>query len=201
MVEGEELEAIARRVIDSLFSSRESAARGPRSRAESSRSRGGCAGLPWQSGGYEWERLHRVRRSTISRPFALPLRWLARTRVDRCGRKSWCERVRVLEIFIEQALVAPVCGGVQVEVSEGAAVGVFNKVPLPRVIGRFSFSKANAPKPYSKSTERTSVDADGGGSPSSLGGDIDCDQVDGPIPTPPGDPDNLDGDSDGLSCE
>jgi hypothetical protein len=86
-------------------------------------------------------------------------------------------------------------------VSEGAAVGVFNKVLLPRVVGRFSFSKANAPKPYSKSTERTSVDADGGGSPSSLVGDIDCDQVDGPIPAPPGDPDNLGGDGDGLSCE
>jgi hypothetical protein len=36
---------------------------------------------------------------------------------------------------------------------------------------------------------------------SSGGGDIDCDQVDGPIPTPPGDPDNLDGDGDGLACE
>jgi hypothetical protein len=33
------------------------------------------------------------------------------------------------------------------------------------------------------------------------GGDIDCDEVDGPIPTPPGDPDNLDGDGDGLACE
>ncbi len=33
------------------------------------------------------------------------------------------------------------------------------------------------------------------------GGDIDCDQVNGPIPTPPGDPDNLDGDGDGLACE
>ena len=33
------------------------------------------------------------------------------------------------------------------------------------------------------------------------GGDIDCDQVNGPIPTPPGDPDNLDGDNDGLACE
>ena len=32
-------------------------------------------------------------------------------------------------------------------------------------------------------------------------GDIDCDQVNGPIPTPPGDPDNLDGDGDGLACE
>lgn len=30
-----------------------------------------------------------------------------------------------------------------------------------------------------------------------VGGDIDCDQVDGPIPTPPGDPNNLDSDSDG----
>ena len=37
--------------------------------------------------------------------------------------------------------------------------------------------------------------------PPSAGGDIDCDQVDGPIPTPPGDPDNLDGDNDGLACE
>jgi micrococcal nuclease len=33
------------------------------------------------------------------------------------------------------------------------------------------------------------------------GGDIDCDQVAGPIPTPPGDPDGLDGDGDGLACE
>ncbi len=32
-------------------------------------------------------------------------------------------------------------------------------------------------------------------------GDIDCDQVGGPIPTPPGDPDNLDADGDGLACE
>ena len=36
---------------------------------------------------------------------------------------------------------------------------------------------------------------------SSSGGDIDCNQVDGPIPTSPGDPDNLDGDGDGLACE
>jgi micrococcal nuclease len=35
----------------------------------------------------------------------------------------------------------------------------------------------------------------------SSGGDIDCDQVAGPIPTPPGDPDGLDGDGDGLACE
>ena len=32
-------------------------------------------------------------------------------------------------------------------------------------------------------------------------GDIDCDEVNGPIPTPPGDPNNLDGDGDGLACE
>jgi hypothetical protein len=35
----------------------------------------------------------------------------------------------------------------------------------------------------------------------SSGGDINCDEVDGPIPTPPGDPNNLDGDGDGLACE
>jgi micrococcal nuclease len=40
-----------------------------------------------------------------------------------------------------------------------------------------------------------------GGSPTSPRGDIDCDQVDGPIRTPPGDPDNLDGDDDGWACE
>jgi micrococcal nuclease len=40
-----------------------------------------------------------------------------------------------------------------------------------------------------------------GGAPAPSGGDIDCDQVNGPIPTPPGDPDNLDGDKDGLACE
>ena len=39
------------------------------------------------------------------------------------------------------------------------------------------------------------------GGASSGGGDIDCDEVDGPIPTPPGDPDGLDGDGDGLACE
>jgi Skp family chaperone for outer membrane proteins len=35
----------------------------------------------------------------------------------------------------------------------------------------------------------------------SPGGDIDCAQVNGPIPVPPGDPNNLDGDGDGLGCE
>jgi hypothetical protein len=37
--------------------------------------------------------------------------------------------------------------------------------------------------------------------PSSPSGDIDCDQVNGPVPTPPGDPNNLDRDKDGKSCE
>ncbi len=43
--------------------------------------------------------------------------------------------------------------------------------------------------------------APGGGGVPSGGGDIDCEEVDGPIPTPPGDPDGLDGDGDGLACE
>jgi hypothetical protein len=37
--------------------------------------------------------------------------------------------------------------------------------------------------------------------PTSGGRDINCDEVDGPIPTPPGDPNNLDGDGDGWACE
>ncbi len=35
----------------------------------------------------------------------------------------------------------------------------------------------------------------------SPGGDIDCDQVNGPVPVPPGDPNNLDADGNGLGCE
>ena len=41
----------------------------------------------------------------------------------------------------------------------------------------------------------------GGAAAAPSGGDIDCDQVNGPIRTPPGDPDNLDGDGDGWACE
>ena len=37
--------------------------------------------------------------------------------------------------------------------------------------------------------------------PPSGGDDINCDEVNGPIRTPPGDPDNLDGDDDGWACE
>jgi len=37
--------------------------------------------------------------------------------------------------------------------------------------------------------------------PAAPSGDINCSAVSGPIPTPPGDPNNLDGDGDGLACE
>jgi micrococcal nuclease len=38
-------------------------------------------------------------------------------------------------------------------------------------------------------------------SPTAGGGDIDCDQVGGPVAVPPGDPNNLDADGDGIGCE
>jgi micrococcal nuclease len=62
---------------------------------------------------------------------------------------------------------------------------------------------ASAGASASASPSAPSPAPDGGGSTSG-GDDIDCDQVNGPIPTPPGDPgdpDGLDGDGDGLSCE
>jgi micrococcal nuclease len=37
--------------------------------------------------------------------------------------------------------------------------------------------------------------------PPDSGGPVNCDGVNGPIPTPPGDPNNLDGDGDGEACE
>ena len=52
--------------------------------------------------------------------------------------------------------------------------------------------------------EFVSASAGSGGSvpaAPSTEGDIDCDKVNGPTPTPPGDPDGLDGDGDGLACE
>ena len=58
-------------------------------------------------------------------------------------------------------------------------------------------SSATAP---SSSSASAGSGASAPAAPSS-GGDIDCDQVNGPIPTPPGDPDGLDGDGDGLACE
>ena len=70
-------------------------------------------------------------------------------------------------------------------------------------------SSANASARSSASSSATassssSASAVSGGTASAApasGGDIDCDQVNGPIPTPPGDPDGLDGDGDGLACE
>ena len=50
-------------------------------------------------------------------------------------------------------------------------------------------------------SHRSKDPSSGPGSPRNANGDINCDQVDSPIPTPPGDPDNLDGDNDGLACE
>jgi micrococcal nuclease len=38
-------------------------------------------------------------------------------------------------------------------------------------------------------------------SSSTAGGDIDCDQINGPVRVPPGDPHGLDGDGDGWGCE
>ena len=63
-----------------------------------------------------------------------------------------------------------------------------------------SSPSASASASASASPSSPSPTLGGGGRPSE-GGDIDCDQVNGPIPTPPGDPDGLDGDGDGLSCE
>ena len=37
--------------------------------------------------------------------------------------------------------------------------------------------------------------------PAAPSGDLNCSDVSGPVPTPPGDPNNLDGDGDGLACE
>jgi micrococcal nuclease len=65
--------------------------------------------------------------------------------------------------------------------------------------GSDSSASASA-SPGSSAPPGASSPSPGGGVPSG-GGDIDCDQVDGPIPTPPGDPDGLDGDGDGLACE
>jgi micrococcal nuclease len=53
----------------------------------------------------------------------------------------------------------------------------------------------------SASADASSPAPGGGGGAPTGGGDIDCEEVDGPIPTPPGDPDRLDGDGDGLACE
>jgi micrococcal nuclease len=61
-------------------------------------------------------------------------------------------------------------------------------------------SSSASPTSSASASAPSSAPSGSGGAPSG-GGDIDCDQVDGPIPTPPGDPDGLDGDGDGLACE
>lgn len=48
---------------------------------------------------------------------------------------------------------------------------------------------------------RSAVGPSSGSVPPSPNDDINCDQVGGPIPTPHGDPNNLDGDDDGWACE
>jgi len=80
--------------------------------------------------------------------------------------------------------------------------GDYDGVACEELPGGASSASASA----SPSASSSASPSGGGGSrnvgaraPS--GGDIDCDQVNGPIPTPPGDPDNLDGDGDGLACE
>ncbi|QIN83745.1 hypothetical protein GBA63_14710 [Rubrobacter tropicus] len=59
----------------------------------------------------------------------------------------------------------------------------------------------SSPEPSSPEPSSPEPSSPDPSSPPSAGGDIDCDEVDGPIETPPGDPDNLDGDGDGLACE
>ena len=61
-----------------------------------------------------------------------------------------------------------------------------------------SASSSASPSPSASASSSASPGSGSGGTP---GGDIDCDQVDGPIRTPPGDPDNLDADNDGFACE
>ena len=67
---------------------------------------------------------------------------------------------------------------------------------------RASASASSSASSSATASSSSSASAGSGGSvpaAPSTGGDIDCDQVNGPIPTPPGDPDGLGGD--GLACE
>lgn len=66
-----------------------------------------------------------------------------------------------------------------------------------------SASASSSASPSASPSAGSGGDDGGGnrGAPAPSRGDIDCDQVNGPIPTPPGDPDNLDGDNDGVACE
>jgi micrococcal nuclease len=72
----------------------------------------------------------------------------------------------------------------------------------PGCVGASASASSSASSSATASSSSASVGS-GGSAPAapSTGGDIDCDQVNGPIPTPPGDPDGLDGDGDGLACE
>ena len=62
-------------------------------------------------------------------------------------------------------------------------------------------SSASSSATASSSSSASAVSGGSASAAPTSGGDIDCDQVNGPIPTPPGDPDGLDGDGDGLACE
>jgi len=64
-----------------------------------------------------------------------------------------------------------------------------------------SASASATARPSPSPSASASSSASASAAPSGGGSDIDCDQVNGPILTPPGDPDNLDGDDDGLACE
>jgi micrococcal nuclease len=73
----------------------------------------------------------------------------------------------------------------------------------PGCSGATASAISSASSSASASSSSSASAGSGGGAPASptSGGDIDCDQVNGPIPTPPGDPDGLDGDGNGLACE
>lgn len=73
----------------------------------------------------------------------------------------------------------------------------------PGCSGASASASSSASSSATASASSSASAGSGGSAPvaPSTGGDIDCDQVNGPIPTPPGDPDGLDGDGDGLACE
>jgi len=74
-------------------------------------------------------------------------------------------------------------------------------VACEELLGATEASPSSSASPEASASPSASPPAPGGGGGPSGGGDIDCDEVNGPIPTPPGDPDGLDGDGDGLACE
>jgi len=58
-----------------------------------------------------------------------------------------------------------------------------------------------SPNPDYNTPNPSTPASDGPSAPPTSGGPVNCDGVSGPIPTPPGDPHNLDGDGDGQACE